>query len=171
MVQGTDQQVWHRWFDGSQWNGWEPLGGQTNNDPAVASWSPGRLDIYVRNLDGTLGHRFYQGQWSPWEWFAGSLTSGPSVTSAFSGQLDVVAAGAGSVPQRFEYGPGWRNWQSLGGATPQTPAVVRRDAQNEEVFVTGTDSVLYHTPLSTATGFGARTRRPPAPSRADAERL
>lgn len=172
MVEGTDQQVWHKWFDGVQWAaGWEPLGGQTGSDPAVASWSAGRLDVFVRNLDGTLNHRWYQGGWSPWEWFAASLSSGPSATSASSGQLDVVGAGAGSVPQRFEWTGRWNNWQSLGGATPQTPAVVSRDVQDEDVFVTGTDNMLYHTPLSSATGFGARTRRPPAPSRSDAARL
>jgi hypothetical protein len=171
MVEGTDQQVWHTWFDGNRWNGWEPLGSQTNADPAIASWGSGRLDIFVRNLDGTLGHRFYEGQWSQWEWFAGSLTSGPSATSAFSGQLDVGGGGVSGVPQRFEYASGWRNWQSLGGATTQTPAATRRDSQNEDIFVTGTDGMLYHSALSSATGFGATTRQQAAPSRADAGRL
>jgi arylsulfotransferase ASST len=171
VAEGQDQQVWHSSYDGVQWNAWEPLGGQTSTEPAAASWAPGRLDLFVRNLDGTLGHRFYAGQWSSWEWYAGSLSSGPSATSAYAGQVDVVAAGSNNVPQRFEWVSRWQNWQSLGGATQQAPALVRRDPNTEEVFVMGTDNLLYHTALFSAPG-SARTRRPPpAPSRADAERL
>jgi hypothetical protein len=49
--------------------------------------------------------------------------------------------------------------------------MARRDPNTEDVFVRGTDNLLYHTALSSAPG-GARTRRPPpASSRADAERL
>jgi hypothetical protein len=173
VADGTDNQVWHRWFDANQWNGWEPLGGSTTSDPAAASWAPGRLDIFIRNGDGTMGHRYYQGQWSSsnYEWFAASLAAGPSATSAYSGQLDVVGPGAANVPQRLEYASGWLNWQSLGGMTLQTPSVVRRDASDEDVFVTGTDNFLYVTPLSSATGLGASTRPRPAPRPQDAARL
>jgi len=43
--EGVDQQLWHKWWDGNHWNGWEALGGQTNSDPGATSWGPGRLDL------------------------------------------------------------------------------------------------------------------------------
>ncbi|MDQ6900508.1 MAG: hypothetical protein M3072_13555, partial [Candidatus Dormibacteraeota bacterium] len=134
----------------------------------------GRLDLFIRNLDGTLGHRWYDGgQWSAWEWFAGSLAdgTGPSAAASAPGELDVIVSGTTNVLQRLQYNGGWRPWQSLAGTTGQTPSVVKRDVGVAEVFVTGTDTIhaLYHEPLSSASP--ARTRPIAPPNRGDASKL
>jgi Arylsulfotransferase (ASST)/Repeat of unknown function (DUF346) len=171
VVEGVDQQLWHKWWDGNHWNGWEALGGQTNSDPGATSWGAGRLDLFIRNQDGTLDHRWFDGgQWSGWEWFGGSLTNGPAAASVKSGQLDVAAVGADNVPERMEYAPPWQNWQSLGGLSQQTPAIVGRNGVEEEVFVTGVDSVLYVTSLSSVPG-AARTRKATPAPRSDVDRI
>ena len=53
FVRGTDDALWHRWFDG-KWRGWESLGGPLNFGPAVASWGPRRLDVFARGRDTAL---------------------------------------------------------------------------------------------------------------------
>ena len=47
------------------------------SDPAVCSWAPGRLDVFVRGTDNVLWHKWFQGGWSGWESLGGILTSGP----------------------------------------------------------------------------------------------
>ncbi len=48
------------WFDG-RWSEWESLGGTLTAAPAVESWSPGRLDTFVRGVDGQLWQKYFDG--------------------------------------------------------------------------------------------------------------
>jgi len=48
FVRGTNDHMFHKWWDGSQWNGWEDLGGTLTSSPAVAAWGLNRLDCFVR---------------------------------------------------------------------------------------------------------------------------
>src|SRR5581483_7891113 len=57
FVRGTDNALWHKWYDGS-WHDWESLGGVLTSDPSVASWGSGRLDVFVRGLDSVLWHKW-----------------------------------------------------------------------------------------------------------------
>ena len=45
------------------------LGGAVSASPGVASWSAGRLDVFARSYDGTLGHLWYASSWSAWEFW------------------------------------------------------------------------------------------------------
>jgi hypothetical protein len=40
------------------WNVWESLGGVLTSGPAVASWSPNRLDVFVGGTDSALWHKW-----------------------------------------------------------------------------------------------------------------
>ena len=37
LVRGTDNAVWHKWFSGGKWSGWESLGGRVTGEPGAAS--------------------------------------------------------------------------------------------------------------------------------------
>jgi hypothetical protein len=75
---GTDKQMYHKAFDtalGSQWlpsaTDWEPLGGTFSSGAAVASWAPGRLDIFGVGTDNQMYIKSWDGSaWnpSPLEW-------------------------------------------------------------------------------------------------------
>jgi hypothetical protein len=59
FVRGADNQLYHKWFDGS-WHGWKALGGTLASAPTVSTWGPGRLDVFARganNQRGLLGSR------------------------------------------------------------------------------------------------------------------
>src|SRR5882757_2144646 len=56
---GTDNAVYHKWFDGG-WSGWESLGGFATSAPAAVSWSNGRIDLFVRGGDNALYHKWFQ---------------------------------------------------------------------------------------------------------------
>jgi len=52
------------------------------SDPAVVSWEPDRIDIFVRGADNALWHKCWDhGRWSDWESLGGVLTSAPTVSS------------------------------------------------------------------------------------------
>jgi hypothetical protein len=58
FVRGSDNAVWHTWFDGQE-HIWEPLGGVIVSNPAAASFTPNRLDVFVRGADNGLYHNWF----------------------------------------------------------------------------------------------------------------
>jgi Repeat of unknown function (DUF346) len=145
FVRGSDNQLWHRFYQGG-WSLWEPLGGVLTSDPAAVSWAPGRLDVFARGSDNQLWHRFYQGGWSLWEPLGGVLNSAPAVATWAPGRLDVFVQGShNEIEHRFFEGV-WSGWESLGGASPDTfgPTAVAWSFGRIDVFITGTDFQLWH---------------------------
>jgi hypothetical protein len=67
---GTDNQMYHKSWDGFQWGpsttGWEALGGVFNSAPAVVSWAPNRLDVFALGTDNQMYHKYWDGtKWGP----------------------------------------------------------------------------------------------------------
>jgi C1A family cysteine protease len=56
---GTDNALWHKWWDGRAWSGWESLGGGLSSAPAVSSWATNRLDVFVQGTDNALWHKWW----------------------------------------------------------------------------------------------------------------
>lgn len=57
---GTDHVVWQMVGDGSTWGPWQSLmGPAVSSTPAVTSWGPGRVDLFVLDTtDGALWHNW-----------------------------------------------------------------------------------------------------------------
>jgi hypothetical protein len=114
--------------------------------PAVVSWAPGRLDVFVRGSDNQLWHRFFQGGWSGWEPLGGVLNSAPAVSTWAPGRLDVFVQGSDhAIEHRFFEGR-WSGWETLGGALPDNfgPTAVSWSFGRIDIFVAGTDFQLWH---------------------------
>jgi len=58
FVRGTDNALYHKWYDG-RWSDWESLGGVLTSDPSAVSWGSGRIDVFVRGSDNALYHKWY----------------------------------------------------------------------------------------------------------------
>jgi len=144
FVRGTDNRLWHKWYQGS-WSGWESLGGVLTSAPAAASWGPDRIDVFALAGAGSLQHWWFDGAaWRGWEDLGGSLTAAPSVSAWTPGRLDVFARGtAGDVVHRY-FDNGWSAWESLGGACVGAPAAVSWVSGRIDLFVRGTDNQLWH---------------------------
>lgn len=88
----------HKWFTSSTWSGWETIGGSLTSDPAIASWAPGRLDIYYLDANGALKSQAFDGAWVPEVPVpvvpagsgAGTYTGSPGATTWGGGRVDVV---------------------------------------------------------------------------------
>src|SRR5699024_11312838 len=55
FARGTDQALYHIWWDG-RWSNWESLGGILTSQPAAVSWRPDRIHVTGRATDNTLYH-------------------------------------------------------------------------------------------------------------------
>ena len=166
FVRGSDGAIWWRDYQNG-WSGWNSLGGQATSGtgPAVASWSAGRLDVFVEGTNGALWHKSFNGAtWSGWQSLGGKLTSSPAATSPTSRVIDVFARGSdGAVWYKEWNGAAWSSWHSLGGqVAPNTgPAV----SQALWLFVQGTDSQLWRTGVGAGSakspGWGTLSGAPP----------
>jgi hypothetical protein len=143
FARGTDNALWHKWYD-NRWTDWEFLGGSLTSDPTAVCWDHGRIDVFARGADNTLHHRWYDGNWSNWESLGGTLASGPGVCSWAPGRLDVFAKGTDNTLHHRWYDGNWSNWESLGGTLASDPAAVSWNHGRIDVFAKGTDNTLHH---------------------------
>lgn len=137
-IRGADQAIWLRGWDGHAWTGWWSVGGQSVSQPAVASWGPGRLDVFAAAVDGALWHRWWEGAWHPWEWLGGSLAAGstPAAAATGQGQLDVFVRGVDHGLWRRSFSDGdWRAWEQVGCCISSDPAAASAEPGTVDVFV------------------------------------
>ena len=57
------------------------LGGILTSAPAACSWGPNRTDTFIRGIDNTMYHKYFDGtKWSEWKNLGGELASAPGCT-------------------------------------------------------------------------------------------
>ena len=92
--------------------------------PSVASWGPGRLDVFGVDADGQLQHASFAGAWSGWEALGGDLDphAAPTVIARQPGVLDIIASGRDRAVWHMAWdGAAWTSWESLGGNVKSPP--------------------------------------------------
>jgi hypothetical protein len=143
---GLDQAVWHRWWNGSSWGGWESLGGRLFSEVSAVAWSTNRLDLFAIGSDTALWHRWWDGSsWGGWESLGGQLFSEVNAVARRQNRLDVFAIGGDSaVWHRWWNGSTWGGWQSLGGRVFSEVSPVAWASNRLDIFGVGGDSALWH---------------------------
>ena len=103
FVIGTDNALYHKWWDGSAWRGWENLGGKCIRGVAASSRGPNRLDVFVIGTDNQLYRKNWDGsRWSTWEGLGGVCTSAPASVSWGANRIDTFVLGTDSAT--------WHKW-------------------------------------------------------------
>jgi microsomal dipeptidase-like Zn-dependent dipeptidase len=91
---------------------YEQLGGEPiASDPAVCSWAPGRLDVFVRGTDNALWTKWYDGNnWSGYLQLGGEpIASDPAAVSWGPNRIDVFVRGTDNALWTKWYdGNNWR---------------------------------------------------------------
>lgn len=146
FVQGTNNHLMHRWWDGARWSGWEDLGGALSEAPCAVSWSENHIDCFVRGADKQLWRRCWDGNiWKPWELIGGEFNSAPTVASWGVNRLDVFVQGTNNhLMHRWWDGSRWSHWEDLGGELTDSPAAVSWGSNRIDCFIRGTDKKLQH---------------------------
>lgn len=148
FVRGSDGQMWHKWWDGSAWNGWEPLGGALVHAPAAVSRGPNRIDCFVHGTDGQMWHKWFDGaRWKGWEPRGGELASSPAVASWGPNRLDCFMRDTdGALHTQWWDGSRWNGWARVQGEAlaDSAPGAVSWGPNRIDCFVRGKDGALYH---------------------------
>lgn len=141
VARGTDFALYHRFWDGSQWSGWMPLGGVLTSSPALVTRGVNQLDVFARGADNALWTRSRTVfSWSPWVSLGGTLTSDPAAVVYSPQKISVFARGTDDALWMKTYSNGaWGVWVSLGGTLTSAPTVTSSRAEQMEVFARGAD--------------------------------
>jgi hypothetical protein len=147
FVRGTDNQLWHRSWNGATWASWEPLGGVLTADPGAVAVGTSTINVFVRGSDNQLWDNVWNG--STWGWLplGGVLTSGPDADSwtGTTTHVDVYLRGTDNALWHKASDNGtWGSWDSLGGGLTSDPGAVSSGPNRADVFVRGTDNQLWH---------------------------
>jgi YVTN family beta-propeller protein len=154
---GSDGRLWQRFWDGRAWIGWmspfgaPPPGIAPGSGPAVASWAPGRLDVFVRGTDNAIWQVVWSGgRWSGWVSQGGTVVSDPAAVSWGPNRVDVFGVGSdGRLWQRVWDGRAWSNWvrpfalPPAGIAPGSGPAASSRAPGQLDVLVRGADNGIW----------------------------
>lgn len=148
VARRADHQIYHKIYDGSNWGGFNSIGGNASSGPSICSWDTGRLDVFVRGDDSTLMHQGYilGTGWLGWQSLGGNLEASPDAVSWGPGRIDVVVrAGGNNIQHRAYHDGAWDVWQNLGGGdVASAPAICSWAAGRLDVFYRGTDNALHH---------------------------
>jgi len=146
FYRGQNNHLWHRWWDGAQWNNEEDLGGVLTSNPAAVSWGFNRIDIFYRGQNSHLWHRWWDdNQWTDEEDLGGVLTSAPAAASWGNNRLDIFYRGQNShLWHRWWDGNQWNNEEDLGGVLTADPAAVSWGFNRIDVCYRGQNSHLWH---------------------------
>ena len=148
FARGTDNALWHMWYDG-QWHNFENLGGNLLSAPAATSWASGRIDIVAVQSDGRLYDKVFDGSWHPFALIGTNqaVAGDPGLSTQGSGKLDLtIASGSGDTSLHFGYNGGWAaSWDNIaGGILSSGPRNVSWSAGRIDVFARGTDNFVWH---------------------------
>jgi hypothetical protein len=145
-MRGATNNLLHIWWNGSQWCGWENLGGNFASAPTVCARGLNHLDIFVRGFDNQLYHKGWDGsRWSGWENLGGNLTCDPAVVSWGVNRMDCFARGTtNNLLRKYWNGSQWSGWENFGGNISSSPTACSWSYNRIDVFVRGIDQHLYH---------------------------
>src|ERR1051326_3066964 len=137
--------------------------GPLTSAPAVASWGPGRLDVFGFAGDHWLIHRWWEERvtgginptddgWSDWELLSDADFSGdPAAVSWGGGRIDVFVHGSdGNALEDKVFDNGqWTNWQDLGippccDSILYSPAAVSWTTGKQAVFAVGSTNQIWY---------------------------
>jgi len=156
--------VSHKGWDGANWHpsatGWQWLGGEGVWQLGVASWDPGRLDLFTVGWgkpgepDYVLRHKARTSSgWSPsttgWVDRGGGLRNAPPAIAAWGpDRLDVFALASDyGMLHKAWTGSDWappNGWQPLGGEFESGPGVASWGSNRLDVFGLGKSLGLWH---------------------------
>jgi hypothetical protein len=168
---GNDGAIWTRQNLGGAWQGWWSLGKPAigiaaGSSPAITTWGPGRLDLFVRGADEQMYTRTCNGNstatcstaaaWSAWTLIGpGSVFWGsPAATSEAVNKITVAVHGKDNFAWTLRLANGAWTWSRVdavgvlagsSASTASSPGLASFRGANSrvELFVKGSDGRLW----------------------------
>lgn len=150
---GADGQLWHRYWTGGAWSGWESLPGGpgfVSAPSAIARPTAGAIDVFVNGKDNNVWQLEWHNGWGAWKPIGHpflAATGGLDVVSMSATHMDVFARSDfdRSLWHDIWNGTTWSGWTKLGGSgfTADPTAVARPDVNKFDVFVPQDDGTVW----------------------------
>jgi pSer/pThr/pTyr-binding forkhead associated (FHA) protein len=160
---GPGRALWHKYWDGTSWSGWENLGGVLTSAPVAVTRLAGTLDVFATGTDSAVWHLGYSGgTWaSSWDSLGGLCHQGPGAGAPEIDSIDVFAVGTDNqLWQRTSSAGDWGGWVQAARTAPlpaygiaSAPCVTGTNG-SYDIFVQGGDSALWHTSYDGAAWTG-----------------
>jgi hypothetical protein len=157
-VQGTDGQIYYRWYTGSAWTSWASVTA-TGSDPALASQTPTSTDLFYK--DSSTGALEWRSWTSASGWSSatslsgptsGTFTGAPAAISTGVGHLLVAVRGTDNALWIRSYADGsWGSWTSLGNTLTSSPTLESTGPSGYGIYYAGTSGELYEVWTTTGT--------------------
>lgn len=171
FARGVDNHLWHKYWTGSSWSGWEWLPSSENavGGPDAVSWGANRIDVVARKSDGSIDHWYWNG--SAWvkDNIGGSTESDPAISSWGENRLDVFIRGKDNAlwHKSWNAGSGWSSWEDLGGNLVGAPSAVSWGPNRIDIVGRDSSNTLDHwwfegTEWHSQSSLGAATYKDPA---------
>jgi hypothetical protein len=122
----------------------------------VSTWGPQRIDLFARNGDNTLEHRYFaDSQWSAWQKLGTTkLDSAPAAVAWAEGRIDVFARGTNNhLLHKWFADNTWHDFEDLGGDLTSPPSAVSMSPNSIDVFVRDSNNKLAHKYLRSGAGW------------------
>jgi hypothetical protein len=155
VVRGTDNNLYYRTYDGTTWDSWQIIPGQTFYEPAAAIYD-GRLHVAII---GPMYNAIYWGSvdldtgvFSGWEWIQGASDSTPALTATDNGLCLVVRGTDNNLYYRTYDGAVWSIWKIIPGQTNYEPAAAFFDGKLQVAIVGTQYNAIYWGSVNLATG-------------------
>ena len=149
FVQGSDDNLWHIYWNGTTWSSFERLDGITIVSPPLAvSSGENRLDVFALGEGNTFCWRAYRETWMTWDCtISGNLSfeSIPSAAVMGLNRVDAVAlASDDHTYHKSLVNSSWTtNWDDLGGQLNGAPVIALFSPNTGSVLGIGMDNGLY----------------------------
>lgn len=130
----------------SAWTMLYDIRGISVGPPAITSYSPDTINVFVRGTDGQMWGRFYENEkWLAWKAHGGQLTSSPSASSPGSKWIFLAVRGSDNQYWARSYDTEkWMSWEPIGGEGPSDPAVVALSTDHFVVFVCSENGTMHY---------------------------
>jgi len=154
LATGTDGNIWHSSWTGTQWSAWENVGPSLAgiSGPAAVSMNSSRIDLFAIGPYGRMWQNAWVSGWVGWnvnigEPAVGSVGSAaPAASSWGTNRLDVFARGTDNAIYQTTWtgGSTFGPWQSRGQAIVSSPAAVSWSPNRIDLFGIGQDHNVWH---------------------------
>lgn len=160
FIQGTNPSgtnLWHKWFDGTNWNGYEQgppsdESARVTSQIASVSWGQDRIDLFARSESASLIHKQYHPYfgWTDWEDLGGCIVGAPTATSWGPYRIDVFVQGCNdegiNMHHRWFDGA-WQPWEvvpAMNARISGPPSAVSWGVNRIDIFARGEGGDLIH---------------------------
>jgi hypothetical protein len=145
----TSEVVVYRNFNGSSWSAWSSIGATATAPPAATALGSDRLNVLIRDADGTLSTRMWTRShgWYSWVDRGKKIFGGPGVSHRTDLLMDVFVRDPADKSLMHapstDGGVSLESFVDLGGVLTTPPSAVSMYDKRIDVITRGADGALY----------------------------